>query len=118
MNNEQMLAELLLANIVSIFSRDFTFNPGTQYQFDVEEGIVLEVNANDVFYWGCADSEYFGEDEIASIYAEWKKDPNFGIFKWLCKKRNMRPQVPLVEQIKKAGLWDAEFDALPAPRPS
>ena len=76
------------------------------------------VNCNDNWFWACADAEPLPIQEIESLYNEWKADPKWGSHKWACKRRNLRPQVPIVKAMKKDGTWTDEMEALPAPPPS
>lgn len=75
----------------------------------------LHVNCNDLFYWGCADYEDITLDEIPSLIEEIAKDNRYGNSKWCCFKRGLRPQVPIVELMKKENLWTDELESLPAP---
>ena len=76
------------------------------------------VICNDQFYWACADCEPLPASEIESLYKMWKADPRWGVTKWCCRSRNMRPQIPIVNDMKKEGVWDDELESLPAPEPS
>lgn len=98
---ENVLAVLLLEGLV--FVNDW----------EVDEGYttVIYVNANDVFMWGCGDATVIGQDELGEFYKMSRK--NYGDIKWICKKRNLQPQTPLIKRIKEAGCWDDEFESLP-----
>lgn len=76
------------------------------------ETIVLFVNCNDVFAWGCADAEHLTTDDIPNLYMLWKKWGHDGVTKWCCIKRNEKPQKPIADAMKKAGHWDDELEAL------
>lgn len=78
--------------------------------FDGDQ-VTMEVNCNDLFYWGCADSEDITIEELPALARE-------GSTLWCCKKRNLRPQVPIVKRMKESGEWTEEFEAFPAPHPS
>lgn len=78
-----------------------------------DETVVLFVNCNDLFAWGCADAESLTRDEIEEVYKAWKADPSWGIDKWCCRKRRQQPQDPVIEQMKEAGVWDEDMEKLP-----
>ena len=79
--------------------------------------IALALNMNDVFYWACADLEFFSFADVKDIFnkcfSESGKFNRFGDMKWCCVKRNMRPQHEYIKLIKEAGLWDDEWESLP-----
>lgn len=112
--NEELAVAILLAN-------DVVFISGQDYKAPwapEEKSCAVVVNCNDVFYWACADAEPLPQGEIETLYKMWKANPKYGADKWCCLRRNLRPQVPLVEMMKKDGFWDAELEALPAPERS
>ena len=93
-------------------------DPKDPWEVSEEPTTILYVNCNDLFYWGCADAESITNDEIPKLYKLWKANKRWGVDKWCCLKRKLRPQVPIVEDMKKDGYWDDELEALPAPAPS
>ncbi|MBY0355526.1 MAG: hypothetical protein K2Q12_07325 [Rickettsiales bacterium] len=59
----------------------------------VEDGQCgLHVNCNDLFGWGCADSEEVELDDLASFQECLTLVPKGGIDLWVCRKRQARPQ--------------------------
>lgn len=75
---------------------------------------IIEVHLNDVFAWGCSDSECIGsEEELAQLYCEWKADRAWGPVKWACIKRMQRPQGPVEADMRKAGVWCERMESLP-----
>ena len=76
-----------------------------------KQAAAIFVNCSDVFMWGCADAEPLACHEIGDFYKAWKKGPD-AVTKWACKKRNLQPQAPIREQMKKDGSWDDEMKAL------
>lgn len=76
------------------------------------ETIVLFVNCNDVFYWGCADAEPLPLSELRRLYEMWRESPA-GPTRWCCLRRGMRPQHPVMDDMRKAGTWTADLEALP-----
>lgn len=68
----------------------------------------LNVNCNDVFYWGCADAEEMMYDEIQDVYDHYIKDPGWGTAVWCIKKRNLMPQKPVYDMIQKEGIWNLD----------
>lgn len=76
---------------------------------------LFSVNANDVFAWCCADSEFIeSEEEIWKLAEFVVADPKYGDFRWLCWKRQSKPQPPWIDRLKKEGVWDDFFENLPA----
>lgn len=128
-DEERALAQLLLDGILFCNERETV-----EYDYKVVDGqlhvdetkgtsvgeatTVLYVNCNDLFYWACADAERIKNNEIGTFYKMHMANKKWGSAKWCCLKRKMRPQVPIVEAMKKDGFWDAELEALPAPHPS
>lgn len=74
--------------------------------------VMLVVNCNDLFAWGCADAQEFLESEILDLYRSWKSG-KWGVSKWCCRKRNQRPQAPIERDMRKDGAWDESMEALP-----
>lgn len=79
--------------------------------------IKLDVNCNDEFIWGCADGEDLPMDKVEEYYQMWAKDKESSHFSnsmlWVCRQRKMKPQKPIMDEMKKAGLWTEEWEALP-----
>lgn len=84
---------------------------------DGEQVVALAINANDLFWWACADFEYFSYNDIEDIYNHcFDKNGNYNLFGssiWVCLKRGMRPQHPVEEDMKAMGFWCDELEALP-----
>ena len=76
------------------------------------ESFSLYLNCNDVFFWGCADTEVIQPSDIEDLFEWWIQDEKWGEIKFACKKRNMQPQIPIVEDIKKDGKWEGWMDDL------
>ena len=77
--------------------------------------ISISVLANDLFMWGAADScEISSNEELVKLLKMAEQDPDWGVTHWCCIQRNMQPQKPMAEWMKKAGGWNAELEALPA----
>lgn len=91
---DQMLAVLLVKEIVK-----FTNNR-------------LWVMCSDMFAWAMSDGEDITLDEIPDLYHSWYKEQKFGDLKWVATKRNLQPQEPVIEWIKKEGVWDDEWESL------
>ena len=73
---------------------------------DACETIYLGVNCNDVFVWGCADSEEMFYEDIEDVFDHFMKDRDWGTEIWCIKKRKMLPQRPVYESIMSKGIWD------------
>lgn len=70
--------------------------------------ISLNVNCSDVFAWGCADAEEVPYRELSGLYHHWEKDAMWGPAVWCIKKRKARPQSPVEQRIRDAGIWDMD----------
>lgn len=68
----------------------------------------ISVNCNDVFAWGCSDSESMRYSDLREVYDHYAKDPEFGLAIWCMKKRKELPQQPVAKIIAEKGLWDIE----------
>lgn len=75
---------------------------------DVKQNITVFVNCNDVFAWGCADSEDLPLHELENLYRMWLKDPAWGSAVWCMQKRSWMPQKPVEKRIRAAGIWDLD----------
>ena len=80
---------------------------------EVGKTITIHVLCNDIFAWGCADSENLPLNEVSNLYKMWKQDSKWGSVKWCCLKRKEKPQFPIVEAMKKNGSWDDMLEQLP-----
>lgn len=115
-NIEAMLAKLLDDDILFANERNYicpisaALTPENQVR---EATIVLFVRCNDVFAWGCADAEPLTTEDVPNLFEECEKDPKFGMEKWVCKKRNEKPQKPYADMIKEKGCWNDEMESLP-----
>lgn len=104
---ERILARLL--------GDDVLFSNERDYYYDGEpEGkiVVLFVNCNDLFAWGCADAEDLPYEQLGPLLrmhmaGKWGSD------KWCCKQRNERPQKPVEKRMREDGAWDEMMEALP-----
>lgn len=111
-DEEEILADLLKNTV--LFCNDFPYAYSNKEPIELQPStITLFVNCNDIFYWGSADSETITVEELPNLYKMWVKEPFWGVVKWACLKRNMRPQEPVLRDMKKLGLWDEELEALP-----
>jgi hypothetical protein len=103
------LAVLLMSEVV--FMNNFWWEKELPKHL---KGIVsLHVNCNDVFAWGCADSEDLLYEDIEGVYRAFLKDGHAGVEIWCIRKRGVQPQRPVLNALKAAGLWTADLDTLP-----
>lgn len=107
-DEELALAELLKHGVLFANSFDVSRN-GKAFGHTV----TLAVNANDLFYWATSDCEQLRYNEIDSLYRSWLKDKRWGVSKWVCKKRKMRPQTPIERDMRRDGVWDDELESFP-----
>lgn len=101
----QALAILLRNEIV--FSNSVWIEKEKKYY------ITLYVLCNDLFAWGMADAEDFSGGDIEDIYKLYKKHKELGVMKWCCIHRNMQPQGPFIDAMKKYNVWDEQLENLP-----
>lgn len=88
-------------------------------------GMTVQVMCNDLFYWACADSEPipptgFGADmdrPFWDLYDAYRLRGPAGVTEWCCLRRGMRPQAPIEREMREAGTWTAQLEALPARDP-
>jgi hypothetical protein len=105
---EYAIVELMEEDILFCNSRRFLDLDGKPE----EDTIVLFVNCNDLFMWGCADAECIDLDGLKELYDMRLIDPEWAVEKWCCYKRNMQPQQPVIDGMKEAGVWDSKMEAL------
>jgi hypothetical protein len=101
--DEEALAELLAAEVLFC-------NTG---KFGKDDTVVLFVACNDLFYWGSADAEHFTTADIEPLWRAWKSG-DYGVEKWCCQHRGMRPQYVVEQSMRKADVWDAAMESLPS----
>ncbi len=84
-----------------------------------EHTTCVYLNCSDMFMWACADAECIvssdeaEESEIIQVYKYYRENKQWGPLKWIAIKRNVQPQRPVVDMIKKDGYWDEVWEALP-----
>lgn len=105
---ESALIELLAAGVLLM-------SGGYKSESDTIEVVV---NCNDLFYWGTADAEPCGPDELQGLYNRWKADPIWGVKIWCCIHRNLQPQAPICRKMQVLDAWTDELAALPMPKPT
>lgn len=109
------------AALAWLLGKEQLFVHGTEYGpfFEKAEGedtslIGVSVNCNDMFAWGCSDSEPLPIGQLRRLYKMVKADPTWGSAKWCCLQRKQRPQPPVERDMRKDGSWDDVMEALPA----
>lgn len=113
-NEEKMLAHLLVEGECFINTRKYVcIDESIQPQT-----IVVFVICNDLFYWASADAESITSEELPELYEMFIKDKKWGTSKWCCKKRNMKPQVPIIKRMKEENVWEEWMNDLETPSPS
>lgn len=120
---DEALGYLLYEKVCFLNSRKYN-KSWKEDEVDLSEDstIVVFVNCNDVFAWAYADgeevsfSEYVEEGKVNELYDLLRlhlENKKWGSIKWVCLKRNMKPQSPIVRDMKKEGYWDTELESLP-----
>jgi hypothetical protein len=92
-----ILDELLIKNVVRLHPN--------------ENDVVVYVICNDLFMWACADTEEVAKEEWGELLRLAGEFNDTGEF-WCCKKRDMKPQKPVADGLKKAGLWNEHWEKL------
>ena len=93
----------------------------SKWEVSRKRSLFLTVNCNDVFAWGCADTEEVEHDEwgdlesddLYMLLRDQLADGRWGSVRWACRKRQQKPQPPIVRDMKTAGVWDEEMESLP-----
>ena len=103
---EVALAKLLLDEVLIPFDAN---------QKKKRASIELWVNCSDVFVWGTADCEPITKAEIKELYKMHidPKNKGWGNVKWVCKKRNMKPQTPVISRMEELNVWCDLMESLP-----
>lgn len=111
-NDEELALACLLSSRVL-----FTNAVDTNLQYSIKSEnpnwtTCVYVNCNDVFAWGCSDTENLSDSEIIDLYKLHKEWGSDGVVKWVCIKRNEQPQDPIKEKMIKANHWDDVLENL------
>lgn len=102
---EYKVAHLLINNILFLNNGWWFKEEGKSWP---EDFVTFHVNCNDIFAWGCADSEDITYSEISDLYKMWKKDEHLGVAAWCIKKRKQMPQDPIIKYFEKDNIWNLE----------
>ena len=126
-DNEKALSYLLTKDALFINTRPYIENPWeSKEKYEIGEStIVVFVECNDVFAWGCADAESITfeensvlkkknleDNELYRLLTYELENERYGTTKFACWKRNQKPQEPIVEKLKSEGVWDEWWEAL------
>jgi hypothetical protein len=106
---EDILAYLLKEDVAFVNSREYLCIDGETKQ---PETLVIFVNCNDIWAWACAEGLEITLDELPELCEMYMKDSGWGAIKWACKKRNMRPQKPIRDDMKKDNAWCDMMESL------
>ena len=95
---ETALAHLLMNRVVFLN----THHLEKDWPVKAQQSLVLYVNCNDTFAWGCSDAEDVSFNELESLYKMWKDYP-LGADLWCMIKRREMPQKEVELLIRKEG---------------
>lgn len=109
-DEELALSVLLKEGVLFANSRDYGLD--VKKQIDGHT-VVLFVLANDLMAWACADAQDFDLNDLPVLYKMWERDNRWGPSKWVCIKRNEKPQSPIQRDMKKDRVWDETMEKLP-----
>lgn len=105
---EKALARLLADDVIFLNSHWWM----KEWPEAAQKTVSLNVNCNDIFAWACADAEEIEYEELQGLYDLWLSSRTWGPAKWCAIKRRQKPQPPVIDAMKKAGVWDACMEAL------
>jgi len=108
-NEEAMISKLLDDLILFPNTRKYICISGAPKK----DTIVLFVNCNDVFAWGCGDAEPITLDEIVDLFRLYELNPHCAVVQWVCVKRNEKPQAPIIKFLKEKNRWNDILENLP-----
>ena len=124
-DEKKALVYLFNKNVFFINSRPYVENPWDpkKKQNIAESTIVVFVNANDLFMWGCADGVEIKNNgmwdadietnELFRLTSYMMENPKWGADKFCCWKRNLQPQKSRIKAMKKDRVWDDFMESLP-----
>ena len=110
--NERAAIQYLLSR--GTFKMGYVNAEDMQLDGDADKDrLTLSVNANDLFAWACSDSVEIRSEEALQLLVEMvKENPIWGTSKWCCIQENLKPQNPIISDMKKAGVWDDVMEQL------
>ena len=108
--DEEILAYLLFKGIVFVNSRKYVNIDDNQTV--MPSTTIIFVNCNDIWAWGCADAEEVTKKELPVLCRMYMGDKRWGVLKWACRKRGMRPQFPIRRDMKELGVWSEMMESL------
>lgn len=113
-DEDEAIVQLLSEGI--LFTNFFDYSHGRDKNDKVQingRSIVLFVNCNDVFAWGCSDAEDIRDIlELKQLYNLCVEYPKWGSAIWCCLKRKMKPQAAVESKMKDMGEWPEELYGL------
>lgn len=113
MMNEERETEKRRRAILCELIQKGILDPEEAYDDNENKSIAVTVNCSDWIYFACGDSQIVGYDELEDLYEMSQKDKKYGSLKWVCKKRQMRPEPHEEHRLKREGLWEEWLDSLP-----
>lgn len=102
-NEEEAVIELLQKGHLFLNSRKYFCESRKDLQ---PETIVLFLNCNDTFSWGCTDAEEIKLSELEDLYKLYKEYGDASVTIWVCKKRNEKPQDSVLKWLKQQNVFD------------
>lgn len=109
--DEKIIAKMLIEGDLEVFPGEAV----NQIDKDEppEEVAMLYLNCSDVFIWGCADWEPVTLNDIREIYKMSFENLAWCCTRWVCKKRNLQPQGPIIKDMKRDAAWCEMMENLP-----
>lgn len=101
---DDILAYFLYHNIIFLNTHWFK----EDWPAEAQKTIILYVNCNDVFAWGCADAEEIKLNQLKELWKYYKKDRNYGAIVWCIKQANILPQKPMYDLIQKESKFNLD----------
>lgn len=109
--NEEAMLSILLHNGY-MFANNTTYTTDRDDEDSTDDTTCLFINCNDYFHYATSDAESITTDELPELFKMYMKEPKWGVDKWCSKKRNLQPISPVVEHMKKDGVWDDMMESL------
>lgn len=72
------------------------------------------INCGSLFSWGCSDVEPLTPENFKEVADLCRLHNVWGPCIWVCYKRNLQPQIPVVKDMKTLGLWNDKLESLPS----
>lgn len=80
----------------------------THWPVDAQRTFSFALNMNDTFAYASADCQEMYFDQLEEVYAYWLAGGGTGLMVWSMKERGEWPIQPVLERIRRGGVWDVD----------